>query len=120
MRGHRVVSQTERRQILKELHTGHFGMVKMKGLARRHCWWPGIDQDIERLVASFEECIKTRNNPPKVETHVWEPAKYPFERNKFRWAIHEQKFSSYSRRVHEVANSAHITRYNSYVYDQEM
>ncbi|XP_029164543.1 uncharacterized protein K02A2.6-like [Nylanderia fulva] len=81
MRGHRVVvPQTERRQILNELHIGHFEVVKMKGLARRHCWWPGIDQDIERLVASCEECTKTRNNPPKVENHVWEPATYPFER----------------------------------------
>ena len=36
-------------RILSKLHTGHFGIVKMKNLARGYCWWPDISYDIEHL-----------------------------------------------------------------------
>lgn len=50
IRGHKVVvPKVLRTQILKELHSSHFGVVKIKSLARRNCWWQGIDKDIEAL-----------------------------------------------------------------------
>lgn len=36
-RKERVVKSLQNK-ILKELHSGHFGTVKMKNLARRYCW----------------------------------------------------------------------------------
>lgn len=81
LRGHKVVIPvTLRKRILRELHQAHFGIVKTKALARGFCWWPGIDSQIEEMVRGCELCGSVRNNPPKVETHIWEPASFPFER----------------------------------------
>ncbi|XP_046608877.1 uncharacterized protein K02A2.6-like [Neodiprion virginianus] len=75
-----VIPKKLQQRILEELHVGHFGIVKMKSLARGHCWWSNIDKDIENLVQSCESCLRNRNNPAKVPIHLWEPATRPFER----------------------------------------
>ncbi|XP_018407383.1 PREDICTED: uncharacterized protein K02A2.6-like [Cyphomyrmex costatus] len=67
-------------EVLKELHSGHFGVVKMKSLARSHCWWPTIDKDLEQLARNCVNCNEHRNNPPKVEVHVWEAPSAPMQR----------------------------------------
>jgi len=81
MRSSRVyIPKTLQTEVLKELHSGHFGVVKMKSLARSHCWWPAIDRDIENLVRNCANCNKHKNNPPKVEVHVWEAPSAPMQR----------------------------------------
>ena len=80
-RGHRVVIPVSlQKKILHELHLGHFGMIKMKHLARGYVWWHKIDSDIEKLAQNCYECNSHRNNPPQVTNHIWEPAQTPFER----------------------------------------
>lgn len=80
-RGHRVVvPKTLQLHILKELHSGHFGVVKMKNLARGYCWWAGIDRDIEGLAKNCANCNAHRNNPSKVEVHAWQPPSAPMQR----------------------------------------
>ncbi|EZA47331.1 hypothetical protein X777_16382 [Ooceraea biroi] len=66
MRGHRVIVPTTlHKQMLQELHMGHFGMTKMKSLARSYFWWPELDHDIENLVRNCAECNTYKNNPKK-------------------------------------------------------
>lgn len=69
-----------RTRILEEIHTGHFGINKMKGIARNYCWWPGIDSDIKARVENCRACNTFKNNPPKIEQHIWEPSAAPMHR----------------------------------------
>lgn len=81
MRGIRVVVPVSlRSSVLADLHEVHFGITRMKELARSFCWWPGIDKNIEELASNCRECANFRPNPEKVETHHWEYPSRPFER----------------------------------------
>ena len=42
-----VIPESLQPQILDLLHIGHFGMERMKQLARTAVYWPGIDKSIE-------------------------------------------------------------------------
>ena len=56
------------------------GIVKMKQIARGLVWWPKIDKQLELTTSKCEGCLSTRNAPPKVQIHPWEPCKSPWER----------------------------------------
>ena len=75
-----VIPRSLRDFVLAELHDGHFGVVKIKSLARAYCWWPNIDKDIEKLVQNCKECLLRRNNVHIKEKHIWEPVNASFER----------------------------------------
>ncbi|XP_011883681.1 PREDICTED: uncharacterized protein K02A2.6-like [Vollenhovia emeryi] len=79
-RNHRVIIPFQlRKQILRELHEGHFGIVRMKHLAREYVWWNQIDKDIEEISKNCANCNRFKNDPPKI-SHLWEQAEVPFER----------------------------------------
>nr|XP_022906738.1 uncharacterized protein K02A2.6-like [Onthophagus taurus] len=79
--GTRIIVPTGgRKRVLRTLHTAHPGIVRMKALARSYVWWPGLDDDIERLVNTSEEFQQTRNAPPKAPLHPWEWARAPWSR----------------------------------------
>ncbi|XP_029053944.1 uncharacterized protein K02A2.6-like [Osmia bicornis bicornis] len=81
VRGWRViVPQTMQREILTELHTGYFGIKRMKQLAHNYCWWNGIDTDITTISQNCVNCLQLSKNPPKVNTCKWPKSKAPFER----------------------------------------
>lgn len=67
-----MIPTSLRKDVLSELHRTHVGVVKMKQLARRHCFWKTIDKDIETLVKSCRECALTQKSPAKVPTHHWD------------------------------------------------
>lgn len=46
------ISASLRQAILNKLHSTHSGIVRMKRIARRYCYWNKIDADIEKLVRS--------------------------------------------------------------------
>ena len=78
--GRIVIPQRLRAGVLRELHEGHLGASKMKNLARRYVWWPGLDAELEGLARDCEFCGEKRGAPPRSELHPWEPAGGPWER----------------------------------------
>ncbi|XP_058827472.1 uncharacterized protein K02A2.6-like [Topomyia yanbarensis] len=81
MRGLRVyIPPSLRKKVLDELHSTHFGVSRIKSLARAYCWWQGIDGDIERQVQNCASCQVTRSNPSSVSFHCWETPSEPFQR----------------------------------------
>ena len=74
-----VIPAILREQILKLLHATHQGIEKIKSIARNHCWWPQIDSDIAKFVASCETCQEHAPNAPKQPTEPW-PAAAVWER----------------------------------------
>ncbi|UYV63661.1 hypothetical protein LAZ67_2005217, partial [Cordylochernes scorpioides] len=59
-----VIPQKLRSLILNDLHEMHLGMVKMKMIARRYFWWPGIDKNIEELARDCRVCQESASMPP--------------------------------------------------------
>ena len=67
--GTRVIIPTSCRDaVLTELHEGHPGVTRMKGLARMYVWWPGITKDIEHTIQQCSACQSTLSVAP---LHPW-------------------------------------------------
>ena len=45
-----IVLSREQGRVLELLHESHPGIVKMKFIARRVCWWSKLDSDIESYI----------------------------------------------------------------------
>nr|XP_055061179.1 uncharacterized protein K02A2.6-like [Misgurnus anguillicaudatus] len=79
--GYRVViPETLRDRLLAELHDSHWGMVKMKSLARSYFWWPTLDMNIEEIVSQCSVCQQQRSMPTPVPVHTWKWSTGPWER----------------------------------------
>lgn len=75
-----VVPEKLQQQLLQVLHEGHIGVVKMKGLARSHMWWPHIDKHIENITKIFPGCQETARTPARPPLHRWEYPARPWQR----------------------------------------
>ena len=73
-----VVPSKHQSSILDELHVGHMKVVKMKGLARSHVWWPTIDKDNEGVTRACSGCQLMRNDPKLTPVHPWEYPEGPW------------------------------------------
>lgn len=67
-------------RVLKELHDGHMGVVKMKALARSYVWWPNINAQLEELAKACSGCQQNQNMPTKAPLHPWAWATTPWQR----------------------------------------
>ena len=56
-------------QILQELYEGHPGVSRMKALARKNDWWPGLDKE---RVECCSNCQINHSFPPVASLHPWE------------------------------------------------
>lgn len=78
--GRVILPSSLRNQLLKELHYSHFGIVRMKSLARQFIWWPNIDNDIELIGKGCTKCSETSPNPPSAPLHPWQFPERPWQR----------------------------------------
>ena len=75
-----VIPEKLHKQVLRELHSSHLGIVRMKSIARLHVWWPHIDSDIESCTKECLPCQENHRNPSRASAHLWEQASKPWER----------------------------------------
>ena len=81
MWGTRIVIPPQGRQaVLQELHEGHPGITRMKGLARMYVWWPGINADVEKSVWLCRHCQETQSSPPLAPLNPWQWPTRPWAR----------------------------------------
>ena len=89
MTGERVVILCELRiDVLKELHVGHPGIVRMKKLARSYMYCPNVDKDCEAFVRKCSRCQESAKSPLKkvpmenwsAPTRVWQRIHVDFAR----------------------------------------
>lgn len=60
-----VIPDTLKSRVLEELHADHFGIEKMKAIARLYCYWVGIDEDIKKL-SNCRPCLNEANVNRKI------------------------------------------------------
>ena len=75
-----IVPEKLRGDVLKELHSSHPGISRMKGIARSYVWWPGLDKNIEDMVKACTECQSVKETPPLAPLHPWIWPSRPWER----------------------------------------
>ena len=75
-----VIPLSLQRQVLQILHLGHFGMERMKKLARTAVYWPRIDADIEETCQQCTSCAEHQRLPQKYATHPWMLPEKPWSR----------------------------------------
>jgi len=75
-----VIPLSLQSKILDLLHLGHFGMERMKQLARTAVYWPGIDSAIESASRRCDSCGQHQNKPSKPPIHPWMMPEKPWSR----------------------------------------
>ena len=75
-----VIPQSLQSKVLDLLHLGHFGMGRMKQLARTAVYWPGIDAAIEMASRRCDSCGEHQNKPSKPPVHPWMLPERPWSR----------------------------------------
>jgi len=75
-----VIPGVLRQRVLDDLHHEHTGIVRMKMLARSYCWFPNIDDSLEKMSKQCESCAVHANAPPAATTVSWPTCSQAFER----------------------------------------
>ncbi|KAH9585992.1 hypothetical protein MS3_00007063 [Schistosoma haematobium] len=75
-----IVPKVLRYKVLKQFHSGHPGINKMKALAGSYAYWPTMDQDIENRCRNCSSCLQAAKSPSKCEPQQWEKPNSPWER----------------------------------------
>ena len=111
-----VVPKTYRGDVLVQLHEGHPGTTRMKGLSRMYVWWPGISKDVEETVQDCIPCQQQQSKPPVAPLHPWAWPTRPWARLHIDYAgpIHGQMFliiiDAHSKWIEAIPTSGSTSR----------
>ena len=75
-----VVPKTMRKEVLRKIHEGHLGINKSKSRARQCVCWPGMGQDIEKVIEKCETCAKLQASKPKEPMLIGETPTLPWKK----------------------------------------
>lgn len=75
-----IIPGKYRSELLGLLHDQHPGIVRMKSIARLHCWWPNLDRDIETMVRACQQCQKSLSAPRQLTNNNWAWPTNPWQR----------------------------------------
>ncbi|CAH8633242.1 unnamed protein product [Schistosoma bovis] len=75
-----VVPESLRSKVLKQFHTGHPGIKRMKSIARSYAYWPLMDQHIVDLVSKCTQCQQAVKCNAKILPVPWPQPEYPWSR----------------------------------------
>ncbi|CAH8671840.1 unnamed protein product [Schistosoma bovis] len=75
-----VIPTTLRSKVLRQFHSGHPGINRMKSIARSYAYWPNMDKQIVDFVKRCSHCQKAAKNPPKLPPVPWPKSEKPWSR----------------------------------------
>ena len=58
VKGTRIVVPSTKKETLKLIHKGHLGLTKCKLRAKETVYWPGLNDQFEKLVLNCQLCLK--------------------------------------------------------------
>lgn len=75
-----IIPPKLRGAVIEKLHESHFGIAKMKSMARSVVWWPNIDKQLEEKSKYCKFCAETKDNPIRMELTPWPWPSQPWQR----------------------------------------
>ena len=112
-----VIPKSLQADILDKLHSAHQGMDRTKRRARQSCYWPGMNDQIEKMVKRCTECLRHKPSkkkeelqPHPVPTQPWQKIGSDlFELQRKNFIVITDYYSSWPE-VYELkhANSKHV------------
>ena len=74
-----VIPKKLQNRILRDFHTGHLGINRMKSFIRRYVYWPKMDSDITDMIEKCKGCALTAKAPPTT-FKPWRKTEQPWSR----------------------------------------
>lgn len=62
-----IIPSTLQQLVLNELHKSHFGIIRMKEIARSYFWWPNLNKEIENITKNCIVCLQNSKSPSKIQ-----------------------------------------------------
>ena len=75
-----VIPSIMRKDMLSRIHEGHLGVEKCKRRARNSCFWPGMNNAIQQIVAKCQSCLEMQPSKSKIPLKPIGVSQKPWEK----------------------------------------